>query len=246
MFDGSSKWRLEIPSNIIACATSSKTIPLNLCIHLTHDGIQALGPQGAKMDVLACIKPTAGAVDGEEPFTWKKVAELHPTLSLVAIISLDWHAQGIPEGVVLMLSAVAQGSADVLIRTSMLDEATPSSAPFAAANQGGGAAASPGVHIATLPMNMISAFIGTKGANVKELSRRYGQSCRINVEKSNGMVTTTDCNNEGQLYEEIQAFIANGAAGMGVPTQPMSAGGRQNFGGGRNSRGRNGGGRSGW
>jgi hypothetical protein len=86
-------------------------------------------------------------------------------------------------------------------------------------------------HIATLPMGLISAFIGARGSNVNELRAQYGHAkvpqhptsttvpnsdlhaianniLQVNVDKANGMVTT-DSPNFVSMGGVVQNWIAS-------------------------------------
>lgn len=193
------------------------------------------------MDIKACLIPTPPGQgeaeytrDGNQPnYGWKTVAQLHPSTSIAAVISIDWTAPGIPYAVVIMVSAVAADSFSEPIKEVLEDNAIVGGgatggfgSPAASTGGfgggmggggGGGGGSAQQQHMAVLPMAMISAFIGTRGANVNKMRAKYGRNCKINVDKATGNVMVSGCSDSNlqALYNEIQAFIQTGGTGGG-------------------------------
>jgi len=246
-FDGSSKWRLELPRQILGVATSSKTIPLRFCICLTPSGYEALGVSNMRMDVRACLIDAPGMPPGSTDgtvsnYTWKTVGRLHPTQCLVSFISVDWVPPELPYAVVVMIEAVSADSPAEPVQNMLEDIAVAGApAPFGAPAPGFGQSGavqsgSAQTHIANLPLSLVGAFIGAGGANVKALGAKYG-NCKIAVQKESGRVMVSGCSDIDRLHAEVMAFMkaavdgggggrGGGGGGGGGPSR--SRGGRRN------------------
>jgi hypothetical protein len=238
------------------------------------NGTQQLVQSTYRMDIKACLiptPPTPGEAeytrDGAAPnYGWKTVAQLHPSTSIAAVVSIDWTTPGIPYAVVLMVSAVAPDSISPPIQ-QVLEDNGASAAPiggggfgantggFGSSNGGGGGGGGGSAqqqHVATLPSTLVSAFIGKSGSNVKALCSKYGRNCKINVDKVSGQVMVSGCSDQNMptLYNEIQQFISSGgasAAGGGNGGGGFGGGnGGGGFGGGNGGGGFGGGGGSGF
>ena len=252
-FNGSTAWRLELPQEIIVTATKGMTVPLSLCVYLTPSGAAALG--GGVMDLQAALQTSPGCPDGQCPgFSWKWICRLGGGGSITSISTLDWTPFApahVPHSIVLMMgvfpSTESHAELGSVFSTNLNDAGGPlaAAAPHAAAGGGGGGGVT---HVANLPANMISSFIGPAGRSVKALQIRHGH-CKISVDSGNGKVTAEKCPNPQALHAEIMQFISNPAnQGSGAFVQSPGGGGGGGGGGrrsgqkGRNRNGRGGGG----
>jgi len=143
------------------------------------------------MDVQACLLTSEpdpnmakGSMDGNCPgFGWKTVCQLQPARSVSSVVQLTWEPFIPPHAVVLMVAAVPVDSALAFpMQTSLNDGVVAPGSPGAVASlpSGGAAAGSTahGTHLANLPPELISSFIGPGGRTVKALRQRHG-NCKV-------------------------------------------------------------------